>query len=547
MSTNNQLNLGSVVSAVVITSATGTVLSATTLPTGLTIPNPTIVDVTTQKVYDHTYVLQVFEYTGVASSVNYLDAINAVTGSAPSLSVLGADSNIGLNLATKGSGVFTLNGNLFYDVNKNITANSFLTGYATTATAASTTTLTVASSYLQFFTGTTTQTVLLPVTSTLVLGQPFEVVNNSTGVITVQSSGGNTIQAMAAGTTAIFNCILLSGTSAASWSVTYISAGGGSSPWTAGGGTGSALGGDGTSVASGNYSLSYGSATNTVSGASSIGFGHGNLVEADNSYAIGYFHHIHTAGNFSFVAGYACGMLGQKSVAMGNSCSVNTGGNGSFALGTSCLVQAASGFALGTGATATQQGSFVWNDSTSTANNDTAQDQWVITANGGFYQYSGTKLLAQYTSAGSILIGTNKNDSAASGYIGEYISSTVTYASPVTITSTNISQDITSISLTAGDWDVWGSVGTVSAGTTTTSSAGGWTSTTSATQPSYPNNGSMFSLDGITAGGSHNILMPTGVQRISIASTTTVYLSAFVSFAVSTMQACGFIGARRVR
>jgi hypothetical protein len=92
-------------------------------------------------------------------------------------------------------------------------------GYTTTVTAAGTTTLTAASTRLQYFTGTTTQTVVLPVTSTLVAGTDrFEMVNNSTGILTLQSSGLNTILAMAANTRAVFDCILASGTTAASWS-----------------------------------------------------------------------------------------------------------------------------------------------------------------------------------------------------------------------------------------------------------------------------------------------------------------------------------------
>jgi hypothetical protein len=90
-------------------------------------------------------------------------------------------------------------------------------GYTTTVTAAGTTTLTSASTALQFFTGTTTQTVVLPVTSTLALGQKFRVVNNSTGSITVQSSGLNTIATVTAGVTMDFYCILITGTTAASW------------------------------------------------------------------------------------------------------------------------------------------------------------------------------------------------------------------------------------------------------------------------------------------------------------------------------------------
>mgnify|MGYP000541180137 CR=1 FL=1 len=95
----------------------------------------------------------------------------------------------------------------------------FAQGYTTTATAAGTTTLTVASTQQQFFTGSTTQTVVLPVTSTLILGQSFTVVNNSTGAVTVQSSGANNIAIQPGGTEVTYVVILTSGTTAASWSV----------------------------------------------------------------------------------------------------------------------------------------------------------------------------------------------------------------------------------------------------------------------------------------------------------------------------------------
>ena len=97
------------------------------------------------------------------------------------------------------------------------TIYSAFASYTTTATAAGTTTLIVSSTRDQFFTGSTTQTVLLPVTSTLVLGQRFKITNNSTGVVTVQSSGANTILAIPTLTEATFECISLSGTGTASW------------------------------------------------------------------------------------------------------------------------------------------------------------------------------------------------------------------------------------------------------------------------------------------------------------------------------------------
>jgi hypothetical protein len=94
-----------------------------------------------------------------------------------------------------------------------------ITGYTTTATAAGTTTLTVASNSYQYFTGTTTQTVVMPVTSTLELGRTWVIVNESTGALTVNSSGSNLIVTVGPGEVVTVQCILLTGTSAASWNV----------------------------------------------------------------------------------------------------------------------------------------------------------------------------------------------------------------------------------------------------------------------------------------------------------------------------------------
>jgi hypothetical protein len=141
--------------------------------------------------------------------------------------------------------------------------------------------------------------------------------------------------------------------------------------------------------------------------------------------------------------------------------------------------------------------------------------------------------------------GTNTNDDAAAGYIGEYISSTVLGGSAVALSS-GVDANITSISLTAGDWDVWGTCLTSPAGGTTTSVIIGWVSTTSATLPTFPNNGAVFfQATAVPAGNGGG--GPTGVIRLSLSATTTVYLSMRVTFAVSTMGGYGFIGARRVR
>jgi len=94
-------------------------------------------------------------------------------------------------------------------------------GYTTTATAAGTTTLTVSSTHQQFFTGSSTQTIVLPVVSTLVTGLGYFIQNNSSGILTIQSSGLNTITTIGAGFAALCTCISTSGTSAASWDTEF--------------------------------------------------------------------------------------------------------------------------------------------------------------------------------------------------------------------------------------------------------------------------------------------------------------------------------------
>jgi hypothetical protein len=99
-----------------------------------------------------------------------------------------------------------------------------INGYTTTATAAGTTTLDVNSTFLQVFTGTTTQIIVMPVTSTLVLGRRWKIINASTGILTINSSGNNLITTIAPGWTVEIICISISGTTAASW-LTVLNAG----------------------------------------------------------------------------------------------------------------------------------------------------------------------------------------------------------------------------------------------------------------------------------------------------------------------------------
>ena len=106
------------------------------------------------------------------------------------------------------------------DANANTQANNFLAGFVSTATAATTTTLTVASKEFQQFTGTTTQTVVLPAANTLTLGQSFVIANRSTGNVTVQNGTPTTIQTMTANSQAVFTVSNI-GSIAGTWDISY--------------------------------------------------------------------------------------------------------------------------------------------------------------------------------------------------------------------------------------------------------------------------------------------------------------------------------------
>lgn len=163
-----------------------------------------------------------------------------------------------------------------------------------------------------------------------------------------------------------------------------------------------------------------------------------------------------------------------------------------------------------------------------------------ITAGG---QITGASLKPTSTTG---IVGTTTNDNAAAGSVGEYISSTVAIGSAVSLVNAT-SKTITSISLTAGDWDVHGNIGFIAAGGTTIGAIAAAISATDNTLPTAPNGGSYNTIVATLAAGITTNVIPTGMTRISLASTTTYYLVANSSFSVSTMTAFGFIGARRVR
>lgn len=157
---------------------------------------------------------------------------------------------------------------------------------------------------------------------------------------------------------------------------------------------------------------------------------------------------------------------------------------------------------------------------------------------------SGNAVLANSpTIATPAISGVTSGANAAAGNIGEIISSSIAVGSAVSLTSAT-AKTITSITLTAGDWDVFGSIISNPAGTTTTSNLQAGLSTTTNALPTPPSGYALFG--GALGAGLAASLTISSIQ-INVNTTTTVYLVAQATFATSTMTAYGAIRARRVR
>lgn len=137
------------------------------------------------------------------------------------------------------------------------------------------------------------------------------------------------------------------------------------------------------------------------------------------------------------------------------------------------------------------------------------------------------------------VLGTATNDSAGAGILGQIVSSSVAVGSAITATA-NTAVNVTSISLTAGDWDVSGNVLFANLGTVPTTCQGA-ISTTSAT---FPDASLASKLSG--AGFTAQFGFPVPTQRLSLSGSATAYLIAYLG-ANTDGTVCGTIYARRAR
>lgn len=143
-------------------------------------------------------------------------------------------------------------------------------------------------------------------------------------------------------------------------------------------------------------------------------------------------------------------------------------------------------------------------------------------------------------------LATNNNDDATAGNIGQYVISSVALGSAIPLTN-NTELNITSISLTAGDWQVSGNVFFIPAASTSVSVLQGSLSTTSATRDLAPDRFGSASFDSLVLGGNgpYSVAIPS--TRVSTSSTIPFYLVALATFSASTLSTYGVINARRIR
>lgn len=190
-----------------------------------------------------------------------------------------------------------------------------------------------------------------------------------------------------------------------------------------------------------------------------------------------------------------------------------------------------------------------------TGNGSTTPTKYLRVVNGSFgiANDANSALALALTDAGNLsvlgsiqpsqtggIIGTNTSNNANAGSVGEYVTAT---GSAVSL-SNNTPTNITSVSLTAGDWEVQSSIVFLPAAGTTVAQVVAGMNTTSATLPAGQFTWNLQSTS-LATGGAQSSALPS--QRFSVSATTTVFLVGQSNFGASTMTATGIIRARRVR
>jgi len=150
--------------------------------------------------------------------------------------------------------------------------------------------------------------------------------------------------------------------------------------------------------------------------------------------------------------------------------------------------------------------------------------------------------LAQTFTQPQTIAGQTSGSAISAGNIGQIITSgTITGVSMTSATTRNI----TSITLTAGVWRIWGTFIAAPNATTTQSTVQSVISSVSGTSFT-PVSSDVELIMSAAIPASLFSIAPVGTTVVNISSPTTYYLNGYVSFAVSTLTAGGILSAQRV-
>ena len=159
---------------------------------------------------------------------------------------------------------------------------------------------------------------------------------------------------------------------------------------------------------------------------------------------------------------------------------------------------------------------------------------------------AGTKAIDIGTDASVDLRGTTTNDSAAAGFVGEYVENGGTGTFP----ATTVWGDFVNISLTAGDWDVSLLAEITSGGATWTTASVG-VSTTSGNSAAGLTIGNSRIGFSVASSSTTPISVPVAIPsfRMSLSETTTVYFKYMATYSAGGPPEMNgaYIHARRVR
>lgn len=144
--------------------------------------------------------------------------------------------------------------------------------------------------------------------------------------------------------------------------------------------------------------------------------------------------------------------------------------------------------------------------------------------------------------AGVAVHGTNTNDSAAAGYVGEYISAS--QSTPTDTAATTVWADGASISLTAGDWDVTAVFKFDNNGGTVGQVFGGISATSGNSTTGLVDGDNKLTQIGCTASYASSVSIAN--YRVSLTATTTYYAKQMAQYSVAAPRYVCRISARRV-